>query len=502
MRRGAGALMLAALLPGLARGARVEIFGELRASGVALLGSASQFGPTGATGPCGPTPPADGGAYLSGSAVLLASAPHFRHQLGLSAGYYSIACTDSMRRPVGGLDYRGRHQFGERTTLTAGVRASLDMFDRTLDLRIGTVAPEQTLQQPDLVAGTLFLLGRGDLELEHRLSRRHGLRAGLSLQTLQMFADVARLSEFTTLGPMTAAEAQLAGFRQGTARRLELALRYRISHFHPVTLAREQPPGAVPPAHDASVRLGWERHLDARWTLRAEGGLALAHQDHLCLSEAPYGSCSIDELAPGVRGADHPPRGELSMGARTTGIWLAEALLRRWDRRWGMEASLSRGYEPNPWAGALDLVNRLQLATVLRPNAALQVTGSALVGHHGHTSPARIAPAFEEEHLPRTAPQNRTMIMFQGALAVDWAAWGGVALFVQADAQVFAIRGEAVLDRSPEGTVRSVRQVGAFPQEGEAFQTLWRLGLQCGVRLHRQEPPREQGLLQAARAIP
>ncbi|MCS6914540.1 MAG: hypothetical protein NZ890_15030 [Myxococcota bacterium] len=502
MRGGARTLVLAALLPALARGAQVEVFGELRASGVALLGTASQFGPTDAPGPCGPTPPADGGAYLSGTAVLVASAPHFRHQVGLSAGYYSIVCTDSMRRPVGGLDYRGRHQLGPRTALTASLRASLDMFDRTLDLRIGTVVPEQTLQQPDLVAGTLFLLGSSELELEHLLSRRYGLRAGLSMQTLQMFADVARLSEFTTLGPMTAAQAQLTGFRLGPAHRLELTLRYRVSHFHPVTLARDKPPWAVPPAHDASARLGWERSLDARWTLRAEAGLALAHQDHLCLSGSLTGSCSIDELAPGVRGADRPPLGELPLGARTTGIFLGEAAVRRWDRRWAVEAGFTRGYEPNPWAGALDLVNRLQLAMVLRPNPDLQVRGNALVGHHGHTSPARIAPALQAEHLPFTAPQNRTMIMFQGALAVDWAAWGSVAWFVQADAQVFAIRGEAVLDRDSEGTARSVRQVGAFPQEGEVFQTLWRLGLQCGIRLQRQESPREQGLLQAARAIP
>lgn len=503
-------LGLVAASGGAAEAARLDLFGELRGAGLAILGSPVQFGGGGPNGRCGEAPPADGGAYFAGTGLLSVTAPAYSYRLALSAGYYAIACTDSLRRPLGGLDYRGRHRFGERTQLRSGLRGNFDVFDRTLDIRLGTFDPSQQELAPPPAAGTVYLTANAYVELERWLDRRHALRATASLQTMQIFTDIRRLAEYTTLGPMTAAELQLDGVRAEQRDVVQLSLRYRVSHYYPVTLALDHPQGEVPPAHDGSVRAQYERRLSPLLTLRGDLGVALARQDQLCVAGPALqaqNSCSIDWSAPGVRGAANAPAAEFALGRRTTGTFVGEVGLRYQSQRHSIEATLSRGYEPNAYAAALDLANRLSATAQLRPFPALLLTGSALIGHHGHTSPGRLSSVNPDDlEAPRVSPQNRTMIMTQGSLGADWTLRRSVAVFGQLDAQVFAIRGEEVQARDQGGAPRpdmdgQVPQVAGFPQGGDAFQTVWRLSFLVGVRVFTEPPRREPGLLQSVRTI-
>lgn len=525
---GAGAL----LGPGAARAERWLYGGEVRVSSQYTAGREGQFGEPDGSGPCGPEPQNDGAVLVDATGVLMAKTPRYTYRLGLAAAYRGYFCTSALRQPLFGLDFRADHRLSERAYISGTLRATLDAFDRNVDIRTAS-AEADAAQGPGETtrgtAGTRFLILGGGLEGERRFAGRSGLRLGAAGQALVIFAEPGLFSQYTTLGPMEAGEAFVAPFYDNTRHRVEVPLRYRVSHYYPATLqpASKERGGPewsfteVPVAHDGSLRGAYEHRPSPLSSVRVEAGLAYAHMGNLCLPRDPLlieaGSCSIDRAASGVRGAEGAPPLEVGIGQRGVGTLVGAVSYTYQGRRLGYEVTLSRDYEPNAYAGALDLVDRLRGDLLWRPRRDLTLVASAQAGHMAHTSLGRVNVETGALGMQTVSPQNRTLYMMQGAVGMDYKAAGPLAFYVRADAQVFGIKGERVVGRTPGGVIESpVRYVSPFPQEAaadpmnppvpplpaESYQSVWRVGLTVGVRLFALPSSRDEAALLEARALP
>lgn len=544
------ALLCAAALP--ARADRLDVAGEARL-GTSI--SAASQGLLGASdGPCGSQTPVDGSFDVSGTVVGALYGRSYRYQLAGSLGYYTPVCTTFLRRPVGGMDLRGEHALTERTRLSITGHLVFDRFDRSNDARAGNpmgmdMAAAQPQPMTDLgtgqAAGTGFVQGSAAIEMQHALSKRYGLRTGFALRLFDAFASIDNLPEFSTLGPMYSGELQVAGSRELPRDKIELPLRYRVSHFYPATLQKQAPPipdpppdplppagppgvllssGQVPPAHDLYLGAAWEHRFDPRFTLRVEAGPALMVQPHLCtvIDKAVIkDGCSIDKRATGIRAFEAPPPLELPIGSLAGLTVAGEASLSYTRPRTRVEVKLTRGYEPDPYAGALALLDRLALDYLFRPFWELTIYGNLQLLHSAHTSLGRVSqpPANEAmmmmDRLQLVSPQNRTLYMALGNFSVDWQVRSFVSVFVETSFQVLAIRGERVpldpkgmggteVQRFPQPVPDPANPMGP-PKEEPSWQETQRLTVLLGARLFFGTFPslrREAELFSQARATP
>jgi hypothetical protein len=453
-------------------------------------------------------------------------------------------CTPFLRRPVGGFDLRGEHALSERTRLTASGHAVFDRFDRANDARSGNTMDAAMPATPTptdrgQAAGLPFMQGSFSLELQHSPSKRYGLRAGLTLRLLELLDTVAKLPEFSTLGPMESAELLVTGVRELVQGRIEVPLRYRVSHFYPGTL-QELPPAdpkqlpalalersAVPPAHDLYLAGAYQRRISPRLTLHVEAGPALAVQPHLCtrldLQLIPDGRCSIDPRILGIRGFDAPPPLEAQISQLATLTLAGEVSLSYARPRARFEVKVARGYEPDPYAGALALLDRLAVDFQWRPLWELTLSGNVQLLHSAYSSLGRVDDP-PDRGLMKTqvvSPQNRTLYMSLGTLSADWQLHRFVAVFLETNFQIFGIRGERVpLDpRSPNSGMPGDTQVPRFPTAPAStttplatvmdvdagYQQTQRLAVMLGARVFFGTfpvPRREADLLIQARATP
>jgi hypothetical protein len=544
------ALLCAAASP--ARADRIDVAGEARLG--TSISAASQGLLGAADGPCGDQTSVDGSFDVSGTVVGAFYGRSHRYQLAGSIGYYTPVCTTFLRRPVGGLDLRGEHALSERTRLSVTGRLVFDRFDRSNDARAGNpmgmdmaAAQPQPQATTDLTAGqaagTGFVQGSASIEAQHALSKRYGLRAGFALRLFDAFASIDNLPEFSTLGPMYAGEFLVAGSRELPRDKLELPLRYRVSHFYPATLQKQAPPTPdpppdplppkgppgvllsseqVPPAHDLYLAGAWEHRFDPRFTLRVEAGPALMVQPHLCTVIDPAvikSGCSIDKRASGVRAFEAPPPLELPLGSLAGLTVAGEASLSYTRPRTRVEVKLTRGYEPDPYAGALALIDRLALDYLQRPFWELTIYGNLQLLHSAHTSLGRVSqpPANEAmmmmDRLQLVSPQNRTLYMALGNFSVDWQLRSFVSVFVETSFQVLAIRGEPLdpmvrggteVQRFPQPVLDPMNPTGPPPQE-PSWQETQRLTVLLGARLFFGTFPslrREAELFTQARSTP
>lgn len=512
--------LCAALLPGAARAERWELAADARVGGIAILATGGQLGEAppmdGAPPPrCGNVT-SDLGFFAGGTAVALLSTPRYRYQLALGGGYYQFLCTPAQTRPVGGLDFRGEHRLGVRTALSTTLRATVDQFDRSLDLRVGL---EQMAPGTSSSSGNPFLVASTGVEIDHSFVGRYGVRAGAAAQTLQLLVPVeGHLSKYSTLGPMVVGELSAALYKDTVRERFEIPLRYQLGHFYPATF--QGVPGArdradVPLSQDVSASFAWELRPSVLWTLRLAGGLAAAYQPNLCVQqgrdEVESDSCSIDRSEPGVRGAAGAPPLEVALSRRATGTFIGEASLVFHDRRRLFELRLARGYEPSAYAGALVLSNRLSGNGRWRVTPDLSFTGTVQLAQLGGSSPARVLDPcdFETAGDPMrpctptrlVSPQNRDFLSAQGGLGVDWFLVGPLALFAQLDFGVFAITGKAVLARDEGGLVTSMLRVSGFPENNQS-SAIARFSTTIGVRIAARPSQREAELLQTAKPLP
>ncbi|MFO0574016.1 MAG: hypothetical protein U1A78_08465 [Polyangia bacterium] len=540
---GAGTALLGA---GRARADRLDVAAEARVNGSFQAASSMLLGTPDGTGPCGLQQSVDGGADVSGTVVGALYGRSYRYQVAASLGYYTLVCTPFLRRPVGGFDLRGEHALSDRTRLTASGHAIFDRFDRSNDARSGNTMDAgammasmmaATTTERGQAAGLPFMQGTFSLELQHGLSKRYGLRTGLTLRLLELLDTVARLPEFSTLGPMEAAELSVVGLRELTRGRIEVPIRYRVSHFYPGTL-QELPPldpkalpalalerGAVPPAHDLYLAGGYEHRISPRLVLHVEAGPALAVQPHLCTrldpQLIPEGRCSIDPRILGIRGYDAPPPLEAQLGPLATLTLAGEASLSYARPRARFEVKVGRGYEPDPYAGALALLDRLALDYQWRPLWELTLSGNVQLLHSAYSSLGRVDDPPDRGAMKTqvVSPQDRTLYMALGNLGADWQLHRSVAVFVETSFQVFGIRGERVpLD--PQSTIPGATQVPRFPTAPAStampppatvldvdagYQQTERLTVLLGARVFFSTfptPRREADLLIQARATP
>lgn len=547
----AGALGLVLGL-GPARAERFDLAGEARLNGSFSTANSMLLGTPDGSGPCGTQDVVDGSVDVSGTLVAALYGRSHRYQLAASLGYYSAVCTPFLRRPVGGFDLRGEHALSDRTRLTATGRAVFDRFDRANDARSGNSSaltdpaadptmPTTPVDNRGQAAGTGFVQATLSVELLHTLSKRYGLRAGFSLRLLEVLDSITRLPEFSTLGPMESAEFLVAAGRDLSRDRFELPLRYRVSHFYPATLQEILPkdpqllpglarqPGEVPPAHDLYLAGAWEHRFDPSFTLRIEAGPAVMIQPHLCLrldaEQIPEGRCSIDARTTGVRGYDAPPRLEASLGP-LAGLTLAgEASLSYTRPRARYEVRLTRGYEPDPYAGALALNDRLAFDYQWRPIWEVALYGSAQILHSAQTSLGRVSEPVDRglRMTQVVSPQNRTLYMAMGNLGVDWQLHRFVALFLESNFQLLWIRGERVpVDPAMAGGTEvplfpaapAPPRMGAEPMAppdpkealvNPGYQQTLRLTVLFGVRVFFRTfptPRREADVLYQARSLP
>lgn len=536
------ALGLAASL-GAARAERWQFGGEARLFGVGTAASAGQLGADNPTDACRPDlvrregggPLGDGGGGATATLVGVLSSPSYRYQLGLSGGYYYMACTPALRRPVGGLDFRGEHSFGPRTRLSTTLRLTVDALDPSLDQRSGNVNP-QTMGLSTLLGGKPFLIGAGGVDFEHEFPGRVGFHVALGWQGLELVTPVSELSNYTTLGPMETFELSGYPFRDTGLERLSLPVRYRVSEFYPATLAVPamssglSPRGdrsGVPPAHDVAIHAAYERRFGRLWSLRVAGGLAAAYQPNLCLPDRDsqkLGRCGIDPDAHGVRSKYNWPTLETMLGDVATGTFEGLVGLTYQDRRMFFDAGLERVYEPNAYAGSLSLTNRLSASLVYRVTPDLRAAANLTGGVLSFTVPARVEDAIAMDgDAGIVSPQNRIMYTTGGQVGLDWTVAGPVALFAQVDWSVFALQGERVQGElvppppgSPPGTQPTYRNgyIRALPgprvtgmetpvnAPPDGFLHTERLTVLAGIRLFFLPSTRERDLMTTARAVP
>lgn len=529
------AVVLAGLFAGEAAAQRLDFGGEVRADANISFGSIGQFGTLGGTGPCGNNPTTDGGGDVSATVTALLHSPRFRHQLTLSAGYDALYCTPLLRRPVGGFDYRGEHSLTERTRLQAAARYTIDVFDRSFDALSGTYSSTVTgAADPTGAggksAGLPYLLGQASLEVSHAFNKLYGLRGGVQVNSLEVLGALNQLPYYSTLGPMEAVALHLTAAREQSRDRFELALRYRVSTYYSAGWLSIRGRGQVPAAHDAQLTPGFERKLTPTLTLHVEAGAAVAAQPHLCLQLDPLliagDRCSIDARAPGIRGYDGAPPLEAQLGRRATLTPVGEVSLAYAAPRRRFELHFARGYEPDPYAGALSLSERLSGHMSWRPLWELLLYGNAQLLHAAQTSPARVSPAADGLLLQPLSPQNRTLWITQGLIGADYHVVGPLSVFFETTFQALKIRGERVPQLPNQGP-DLVAEVSTFPsvyaytgevtngdqrqlllvqdRTGTAYQDTYRVNLIIGVRGQLNTlptPRREADLFTETRAVP
>jgi hypothetical protein len=424
------------------------------------------------------------------------------------------------------LDYRGEHALTDRTRLSATARYVTDVFDRSFDTLAGTLV--SGMAQPVLTttlplgesAGLRNLIGQASLEVTHAFSKLYGLRAGAHLYSLEVLGDLGQLPDYSTLGPMESVQLYAIGNREQNRDRFELPLRYRVSNYYSRTWLSIRTRSQVPASHDLQLSPVWERKLTSKLTLHIEAGVAIGVQPQLCVQIDPLliGSnrCSIDVRAPGIRGHDDPAPAEVQLGPLATMTPAAEVSLMYTAPRRRFELRYVRGYEPEPYAGALSLIDRLSGDLHWRPLWDLLLFGNAQLLHSAQTSPARVDQLPEGLLRQPISPQNRTLWMAMGVLGAEYHVLGPLSVFFETTFQALHIRGVTVPQRpspSPNLTTQvSPFETGTTMMTGTgstAVTTLYpdpyRVNLLLGVRGQWDTLPstrREPDLFTETRAIP
>jgi hypothetical protein len=304
-----------------------------------------------------------------------------------------------------------------------------------------------------------------------------------------------------------------------------------VSTYYARTWLGVRTRGQLPPAHDVQLSPAWERKLSQKLTLHIEAGAALAVQPQLCQKLDPLliagNRCSIDARAPGIRGYDGAAPLEAELGRLGTLAPAGEVSLSYTAPRRHFELRLFRGYEPEPYAGALSLVERLSGNLHWRPLWDLLLFGSAQLLHSAQTSPARVSPPsgdyvytplaplppvtlpVENDGLLRQpiAPQNRTLLMTMGLVGAEYHVLGPLAVFLETSFIALKIRGERV-PQVPSATPSPMptAEVSLFPSTpGSTYQDTYRVSLIFGVRGQWDtvsSPRREPDLFTQTRAVP
>lgn len=496
---------------GRASADRIDFLGEIRSSSMFAAANAGQFGTGDDHGPCGASPRYDMGQEVSGTATLLATSSQSRHQLSLSLGYAAQYCTPILRRPVFGLDYRGEHAWTSRTKISGQARVTVDVFDRTLDVRSGSGA----MADPNLpktnqsASGLFFVTPSASIELNHAFTSQYGLRVNLAWKALELLESLDALPTYSTLGPMESASLDVVFGRSFDRHRFDVPLRYRISELYSGTLRDLLPRGDVKPAHDVFVGGGWEYKLDQRFTFRTEAGLIAAAQPHLCTRFDPLlvvgNRCSIDGRVQGIRGSINPPPLEVSVGTVGTLSFGGEISLGYVGPRRRFDIRLARAYEPDPYAGALTLWDRLGGDFLVRPIWDWAIYGSAQLMHGAQTSPGRVSPPSEDPFIQLVSPQNRTIYLVMSTLGSSYRVVGPLSVFAEGSVFAMAIRGERVLEYPALGQPVKA-EVSRFPTDPlESTQNSSRFALYLGIKVQLDTlpvPRRESELLRDARALP
>jgi hypothetical protein len=504
------ALVVVGALAGPAAAGRLDFSGEVRADANLGFGSTGQFGTLDGNGPCGYNPSTDGGGDLSATVAALLSSPRYRHQLTVSLGYYALYCTPLLRRPVGGFDYRGEHTLTDRTRLSASARYTFDVFDRSFDALSGAfTAGLPAGSSSGESAGLPYLIGQASVELTHAFSKVYGLRAGVQLHSLEVLGALTKLPYYSTLGPMEAVAFHVTAARDSTRSRLELGLRYQVSAYYSATWLGIRQRGQVPAAHDVQLAPAWEYKLSPKLTLHVEAGAAVAVQPQLCVALDDLliaaDRCSIDARAPGVRGYEGAPPVEAQLGRRATLAPVGEVSLSYSAPRRRFELHLARGYEPDAYAGALSLYERLSGNLHVRPSWPLLLHGNAQLVHSAQTSPARVTFPLDGLLLQPLSPQNRTLWMAMGLFGVDYQIVKPLSVFFETTFQALKIRGERVPQIPSQGT-NLTAELMAFPMgSGQSYQDIYRVNLLLGVRGYLDTLPsarREAELFTETRAVP
>lgn len=513
MRRALCASALWAALCGAssAEAARFDFLGEIRTSTFVGVANAGQYGTGDDTGSCGADPGWDIGGETSATVAFLAHSKRFRHQLALSLGYSAQLCTPILRRPSFGFDYRGEHALSSRTRITGQARAGIDVFDRTLDTRSGQVGQSDPNLPPSSqsASGQFFITSSASVELQHSLSDRSALRAGLSWRALEILGSIDSLPIFSTLGPMQTLEASFALGRTWNRHRVEVPLRYRLSALYSSTFRDVLSRSEVKPAHDAFVGAAWEYKLDQRFTMRAETGFGIAAQPHLCVRLDPLliagDRCSIDGRVHGIRGNLHPPPLESSIGQFSTLTVAGEVSLGYVGPRRRFDLRLARGYEPDPYAGALTLWDRLGGDFLYRPVWEVSLYGALQLMHGAQTSPARVSQPADGPLIQVVSPQNRTIYMLLSSLGVGFNFWGPISAFAEGNVFAMAIRGEQVPEY-PALPKEFPTEVARFPFDPSlSWQNSTRFVMYVGLRAQLdtlKQSRREIELLREARSLP
>lgn len=494
-----------------AEAARFDYFGEVRTSTFVGVANAGQYGTGDDTGICGADPGWDIGAETSATVAFLAQSKRFRHQLALSFGYSAQLCTPILRRPSFGFDYRGEHALSNRTRITGQARAGIDVFDRTLDVRSGQSGQSDPNLPPtsQSASGQFFITTSASVELQHSISDRMALRAGLSWRALEILESPDALPIFSTLGPMQSLEASFSVGRTWNRHRIELPARYRLSALYAGTLRDVLSRNEVKPAHDAFVGGAWEYKLDQRFTVRAETGIGIAAQPHLCVRLDPQlvagNRCSIDGRVQGIRSNLSPPPLESAIGQVSTLTVGGEVSFGYVGPRRRVDLRLARGYEPDPYAGALTLWDRLGGDFLYRPLWELALYGSLQLMHGAQTSPARVSQPADGPLLQVVSPQNRTIYMLLSNVGVGFNVWGPVSAFAEGNLFAMAIRGEPVPEYPALGR-EFPTEVARFPFDPSlSTQNSTRFVLYLGLRAQldtMKQSRREIELLREARSLP
>lgn len=513
MKRALCASAIVAVLCGTAsaEAARFDFLGEVRTSTFVGVANAGQYGSGDDSGSCGADSGWDIGGETSATVAFLAHSKRFRHQLALSLGYSAQLCTPILRRPSFGFDYRGEHALSSRTRITGQARAGIDVFDRTLDVRSGQSGQSDPNLPPgsQSASGQFFITTSASVELQHTISDRSAIRTGLSWRALEILGSLDSLPIFSTLGPMQSLEASFAIGRTWSRHRVELPVRYRLSALYASTLRDVLSRSEVKPAHDGFVGGAWEYKLDQRFTVRAETGLGIAAQPHLCVRLDPQliagDRCSIDGRVHGIRGNLSPPPLESAIGQVSTLTVAGEVSIGYVGPRRRVDLRLARGYEPDPYAGALTLWDRLGGDYLYRPLWELALYGSLQLMHGSQTSPARVSPPADGPILQVVSPQNRTIYMLLSNFGVGWSFFGPISAFAEGNLFAMAIRGEPVPEYPAIGK-EFPTEVARFPFDPSlSTQNSMRFVLYLGLRAQldtMQQSRREIELLREARSLP
>jgi hypothetical protein len=247
------------------------------------------------------------------------------------------------------------------------------VFDRTLDVRSGSgnmIDPNLPMTSQS-ASGQYFFTTSASVELQHTWNDRYGLRAGLSWRALELLSSLDSLPTYSTLGPMQSIEASAIFGRNFRRHRFELPLRYRLSYLYAGTWRNVLSASrSSQPMMSSSVAPGNTSSISASPCAPKPGSSSL-RRPHLCTRLDPLlvvgDRCSIDGRVRGIRGNDNPPPLEVAAGPLATLSFGGEVSLSYVGPRRRFDLRLTRGYEPDAYAGALTLWDRLGGDFVVRP---------------------------------------------------------------------------------------------------------------------------------------